>query len=54
MKLAPCVWIEDLEQKIVDTLEYNYRSNYKHTCTVHVDVQQPCTYKHPPFVVKIG
>ena len=21
MKLAPCVWIEDLEQKIVDTLE---------------------------------
>ena len=45
MKLAPCVWIEDLEQKIVDTLEYNYRSDYKHTCRCTATM-----YKHPHFL----
>ena len=25
MKQAPCVWVEDLEQKIVDTIEFNAR-----------------------------
>ena len=28
MKPAPCVWIEDIEKKITDTLDYNDRYMY--------------------------
>ena len=31
LKQAPCVWVSDLEQKIVDMLEYNCRFDCKLT-----------------------
>ena len=33
MKPAPCVWVDNLEKKITDTLEYNDRSATKLYCT---------------------
>lgn len=38
VKQAPCVWVEDLEKKIIDTIEFNERYVYTHNIyIVHVD-----------------
>ena len=38
MKQAPCVWVEDLERTIVETIEFNdrYTESYIYIYTVHV------------------
>ena len=38
VKQAPCVWVEDLERKIVETIEFNdrYTESYIYIYTVHV------------------
>ena len=39
MKQAPCVWVEDLQKKISDTIEYNDRYVHAHVYTLPKTLQ---------------